>query len=116
MEGLIDSTGHILVSAMVPIQMLASYKNKEGVQTVKIIYQNFLVNSAFSVRPLHFWKVKENREKTQLEAKRLKEEIKNIVPIDLTPQISVRLHGLFSLTDSKVVTGNFLDIHFIPFY
>ena len=106
-EGLIDSTGHILVSSMVPIQMLACYNDKDEGQTVKIIYQNYLVNSPFSVRPLHFWKVKENREKTQMEAKRLREEIKNIKPLDITPEISVKLHSLFSLADSKVITGNF---------
>ena len=105
-DGIIDSTGHILVSSMVPIQMLASYHDKDEGQTVKIIYQNYLVNSPFSVRPLHFWKVKENRERTQLEANRLREEIKNMKPIDITPQISVKMHAMFSLVDSKVVTGD----------
>ena len=91
---------------MVPIQMLASYNDKDEGQTTKIIYQNYLVNSAFSVRPLHFWKIKENRERTQQEAKRLKEEIKNIRPLDITPEISVKMHALFSMADSKVMTGN----------
>ena len=94
---------------MVPIQMLAKYQDKTKGQTTKIIYQNFLVNSAFSVRPLHFWKVKESREKTQMEAARLREEVKNIKPIDITPQISVKMHALFSLMDSKVVTGNYFS-------
>ena len=103
----IDSTGHILISSMVPIQMLANYNDKDEGPTTKIIYQNYLVNSAFSVRPLHFWKVKENREKTQMEVKRLKEEIKNIKPLDITPQISVKMHAIFSLADSKVITGKY---------
>ena len=90
---------------MVPIQMVAEYEDKEKGKTVKIIYQNFLVNSAFAVRPLHFWKVKENRERTQMEAKRLREEIKAMTPLNLTPQISVKMHGIFSLADSKVITG-----------
>ena len=101
----IDSTGHILISAMVPIQMVAVYEDKEKGKTTQIIYQNYLVNSAFSVRPLHFWKIKENREKTQLEAKRLREEIRAMRPLDLTPEISVKMHGIFSLADSKVITG-----------
>ena len=71
----------------------------------KIVYQNYLCNSAFSVRPLRFWKVKESREFTQAEAERIKAEIKNIKPFDLTPSISVKLHALFSLIDSKVISG-----------
>ena len=98
----IDTTGHIVVSSMVPIQMIAKAKSNGA---IKILYQNYLVNSAFSVRPLHFWKVKESREKTQAEVKRLREEIKKTPPINITPSISVKLHAIFSLTDSKVVTG-----------
>ena len=74
----------------------------------KIPYQNFLMNSAFAVRPLRMWKVKENRRITQKEATRLKDEVRNAVPLNLTPNISVKLHGLFSLMDSKVVTGRIL--------
>ena len=105
----IDTTGHVLISSTVPIQMLAKYEDKNtGKVEYKIIYQNFLVNSAFSVRPLHFWKVKESREKTQMEAARLREEVKNIIPINITPQISVKMHAMFSMMDSKVCTGKYL--------
>ena len=85
--------------------MIANYKNKDGENVTKVLYQNYLVNSAFSVRPLRFWKVKETRERTQQEAARLKEEIKDVPVINITPKISVKLHALFSLIDSKVVTG-----------
>ena len=85
--------------------MIAKPRNKNG--PIRILYQNFLVNSAFSVRPLRFWKVKENRQITQAEAARLKSEVDNMPPLNLTPNISVKLHALFSLADSKVVTGNF---------
>ena len=102
----IDTTGHIIVSSMVPIQMVAKMKDHQKNTTkTKELYQNFLVNSAFSVRPLHFWKVKENREKTQAEAERLRSEINNLVPINITPNISVKIHAIFSMMDSKVVTG-----------
>ena len=108
----IDTTGHVLISSTVPIQMLAKYEDKNtGKVEYKIIYQNFLVNSAFSVRPLHFWKVKESREKTQMEAARLREEVKNIIPLDITPEISVKMHGYFSMMDSKVCTGKYLCLY-----
>ena len=96
----IDSTGHIFVSSMVPIQIAGKVNNK-----TKIMYQNYLCNSAFSVRPLRFWKVKESREYTQAEAARIRAEINNVQPFNLTPKISIKLHALFSMLDSKAVTG-----------
>ena len=98
---------------MVPIQMVVKVKDKQGVIRTKILYQNFLVNSAFAVRPLHFWKVKETREKTQLEAQRLRSEVNNLVPINITPNISVRIHAIFSLMDSKVVTGKIMKFTYL---
>ena len=99
----IDDTGHVVISSTIAIQMITSVNGK-----TKIPYQNFLMNSAFAVRPLRMWKVKENRRITQKEATRLKDEVRNAVPLNLTPNISVKLHGLFSLMDSKVVTGRIL--------
>ena len=95
----IDQKGHIVVTSTVPIQMLAKVNG-----TTKILYQNILVNSPVSCRPLRFNKVKENRTLTQGEVERLKGELKLMPVLDLTPNISIKLHAIFSMNDQKVIS------------
>ena len=98
-EEKIDTKGHIVVTSTVPIQM-----SVEVAGETRRLYQNILVNSPVTCRPLRFHKVKENREFTQAEAKRLKEELKNIPVLNITPNISVKLHAIFSMNDQKVIS------------
>ena len=72
-------------------------------QPQKILYKNPSPNSASSCRPLRIAFEKETRETIKVEGLRLRTELLNLQPLQLTPNITIKYEGLLTLVDGKVI-------------
>ena len=95
--------GHCFVSGMVPLQIVALMDNGD----IIIIYNNPLMNSSLSWRPLHLWFTKETKVRTQIEKGQLKAEeieLRGYVH-EWINGITIEFEGYDSMNDLKVVNA-----------
>ena len=90
--------GALFASTFVVLQLIAYISGK-----IQILYENTHLASAYGVRPLRFWFVKETEGHAKLEISRLKGEAKNLETFIWAPGISVHFTAFFSMNDMKIL-------------
>ena len=98
--------GSVYATGMVSMQIVCELPNGE----IHVVYDNPLVNSSLSWRPLHLWFVKETLARIKIEKDRLFLERKELNDFEYQwcEGVIVKFIGFYSMCDKKVQNG-YLD-------